>query len=126
MLFIDPATGKEPIIPGDYLVETKPQQTSIFDSSLENTTYEDISTQSILDDLDKILQLSTIFNTSTDLLLKDELEIDNDVVEEDIVRVVKLGDVNEYLKYSNKSALKISLGTVFCILSPLFYYNILF
>ena len=56
MLFIDKANGKEPIIPGDYLVETKPQQTSIFDSSLENTTYEDISTQSILDDLDKILQ----------------------------------------------------------------------
>ena len=76
------------------------------------------SAQSI-PDLDKILQLSTIFNTSTDLLLKDEIEIDNDVVEEEIVRVVKLGDVNEYLKYSNKSALKISLGTVFCILSPI-------
>ena len=56
MLFIDPAVGKEPIIPGDYLVEVKPQQTSIFDSSIENTTFEDISTESILSDLDKILE----------------------------------------------------------------------
>ena len=56
MLFIDLAQGKEPIIPGDYLIETKPHQTSIFDSSIDDSVYEDISTKSILDDLDKILE----------------------------------------------------------------------
>ena len=34
MLFIDKATAKEPIISGEYLVELKPVQTSIFDSTI--------------------------------------------------------------------------------------------
>ena len=55
MLFIDLPTSKEPIISGDYLVEAKPTQTSIFDTEIEGTSYEDISTESILNDLDKIL-----------------------------------------------------------------------
>ena len=56
MLFIDDAEGKEPIISGEYLLENKPTQTSIFDSSVDSATFEDISTKSILDDLDQILQ----------------------------------------------------------------------
>ena len=56
-MFIDKATGKEPFINGDYLIEVKPVQTTIFDSSLEGTTYEEVSTKSILNDLDEILEL---------------------------------------------------------------------
>ena len=55
MLFIEKATAKEPIISGEYLVEVKPVQTTIFDSTIEGTKYEEISTQSLLDSLDEIL-----------------------------------------------------------------------
>ena len=55
MLFIEKANAKEPIISGEYLVEVKPVQTSIFDSTIEGTSYEEISTQSILNSLDEIL-----------------------------------------------------------------------
>lgn len=57
MLFIDKAEAKEPIISGEYLVEIKPVQTSIFDSTIEGTSYEEISTESILSSLDEILKL---------------------------------------------------------------------
>ena len=55
MMFIDKATAKEPIISGEYLVEVKPVQTTIFDSSIEGTKTEEISTKSLLDSLDEIL-----------------------------------------------------------------------
>ena len=55
MLFLDKATTKEPIISGEYLVEIKPVQTSIFDSTIEGTSYEEVSTQSLLSSLDEIL-----------------------------------------------------------------------
>ena len=55
MMFIDKATAKEPIISGEYLVEVKPVQTTIFDSSIEGTKSEEISTKSLLDSLDEIL-----------------------------------------------------------------------
>ena len=57
MLFIDKATTKEPIISGEYLVEVKPVQTSIFDSTIEGTSYEEITTESILNSLDEILAM---------------------------------------------------------------------
>ena len=56
MMFIEKATAKEPIISGEYLVEVKPVQTSIFDSTIEGTSYEEISTESILSSLDEILK----------------------------------------------------------------------
>ena len=55
MMFIEKATAKEPIISGEYLVEVKPVQTTIFDSSIEGTKTEEISTKSLLDSLDEIL-----------------------------------------------------------------------
>ena len=55
-LFIEKANAKEPIISGEYLVEIKPVQTSIFDASIEGTSYEEISTASILSSLDEILK----------------------------------------------------------------------
>ena len=57
MLIIEKATAKEPIISGEYLVEVKPVQTSIFDSTIEGTSYEEISTESILSSLDEILKM---------------------------------------------------------------------
>ena len=54
-MFIDKASAKEPFINGDYLIEVKPVQTTIFDSTIEGTTYEEVSTKSILNDLDEIL-----------------------------------------------------------------------
>ena len=57
MLFIEKANGKEPVISGEYLVEIKPVQTSIFDSTIEGTSYEEITTESILSSLDEILAL---------------------------------------------------------------------
>lgn len=76
------------------------------------------STQSI-PDLDNVLQLSTLFNVSTDFLLKDELESEALSNEEPLVRVVLLEEVNDYLEHVKKTALKTALGTLFCILSPL-------
>ena len=73
MLFIDKAQGKEPIIPGDYLMESKPHQTSIFDSTVDNTTYEDISTKSILDDLDKILEEEALKENNKEETISNEL-----------------------------------------------------
>lgn len=70
-------------------------------------------------DLDNVLQLSTLFNVSTDFLLKDELESEELLDEEPLVRVVLLEEVNDYLDHVKKTALKTALGTLFCILSPL-------
>ena len=55
MLFLEKATSNEPVISGEYLVELKPVQTSIFDSTIEGTSYEEISTESLLSSLDEIL-----------------------------------------------------------------------
>ena len=79
MLFIEPANGKEPIIPGDYLIEAKPHQTSIFDTGVDDSTYEDISTESILNDLDKILEEANKFETN-------KVEIKNDLPNTIIVK----------------------------------------
>ena len=62
MMFIEKATGKEPIISGEYLVEVKPVQTSICDSTVDGTTYEEISTESILNSLDEILNSANLEN----------------------------------------------------------------
>ena len=65
MLFIEKATAKEPIISGEYLVEVKPVQTSIFDSTIEGTSYEEISTESILNSLDEILAVANHIKDET-------------------------------------------------------------
>ena len=59
-LFIDKANGKEPVINGAYLMEAKTVQTTIFDSEIEGTQSEEISTTSILDDLDAFLSKESI------------------------------------------------------------------
>ena len=69
-------------------------------------------------DLGRILELSTLFNVSTDYLLKDEIEIEESVGDDSLVRVLTLDEVNEYLKSSENSMLKLATATLFCVLSP--------
>ena len=80
------------------------------------------SAQSI-PDLDRILAMSNLFGVSTDMLLKDELEIMEDtVVENEIdptVEKVTMEQATEYIKKSHKKALFIALGVLLCVISPI-------
>ncbi|MGN1295905.1 MAG: helix-turn-helix domain-containing protein [Bacilli bacterium] len=96
------------------------------------------SAQSI-PDLDKIIQLSSIFGVSTDFLLKDEIEMEDAYVEIDVdqdsnVKRVSLETANDFIDKRYKNALKIAIGVLLCILSPVIlillcgiseYYHIL-
>lgn len=81
------------------------------------------SAQSI-PDLDRILQMSKIFGVSTDLLLKDELEIteETQVTDEEIGEKVSLEQASDFISKKIKSASKIALGAMLCAFSliPLF------
>ena len=77
------------------------------------------SAQSI-PDLDKILQLSTLFGVTTDYLLKDEIEdaeFTADTCDSQVMRV-SLESANGYLALQKKTSIRIALATVLCILSP--------
>lgn len=73
-------------------------------------------------DLEKILKLCEVFGVSTDYLLKDEIEeeeIKEDVYEPLKVKHISAEFANEYMEQKKKSALKIAIGVVLCILSPI-------
>ncbi|MCR5703170.1 MAG: helix-turn-helix domain-containing protein [Eubacterium sp.] len=92
----------------------------------------DVSRQSVskwesgasIPDIDKILLLSKIFGISTDYLLKAENEIahkestDEPVEKETPKRFVSRDEASEFLDVQKKSAKKIALGVMLCILSP--------
>jgi len=77
-------------------------------------------------DMKKILQLSEVFDVSTDYLLKDE--IDEDVpaeivpvergLEEEEVRSVSMEEASSFLQFNEGAARRISTGVMLCILSP--------
>lgn len=77
-------------------------------------------------DMKKILQLSEVFDVSTDYLLKDE--IDEDVpaeivpvergLEEEKVRSVSMEEASSFLQFNEDAARRISTGVMLCILSP--------
>jgi len=77
-------------------------------------------------DLDKILQMSEIFEVSTDFLLKDEI---NEEVympgnpaageEEGILRKVTMEEAQAFIKLRIDSAGKMAAGVAACILSPI-------
>lgn len=78
-------------------------------------------------DLQKIIAMADIFGVSTDYLLKDEIEPDeNPIVPVTNVEVVSttdtykvtLEDANEYLNVSRLNAPKVANGVSLCILSP--------
>ena len=81
------------------------------------------SSQSI-PDMDKILKMSRLFGVSTDYLLKDELgETDEapQVQSDDspALRHVSMEQASEYMEIRAKSAPKIALSTMFCVLAPM-------
>ena len=76
------------------------------------------SAQSI-PDLDRILEMSSIFKVSTDCLLKDELDIDDEVIKVDDsvndLRKVSLSEAQDFIKKSNDNAPRVALGVFLCI-----------
>ena len=79
-------------------------------------------------DLTRILKLSEIFGVSTDYLLKDELEEEEYVNGADALREedtglflhrVSMEEADRFLEINGRSAERIALGTIMCILSPL-------
>ena len=74
-------------------------------------------------DMNKILQLSTIFGVSTDYLLKDSLEAAEPLPAEDAetegATFVSMEEANAFLAYKQESAPRIALGVLLCILSPI-------
>ena len=72
-------------------------------------------------DLDKILRMSEIFGVTTDFLLKDEMETEEytgSTTEDSPLRSVSMEEANAYLSFKRSAAVKIALGVLFCILSP--------
>lgn len=75
-------------------------------------------------DLDKVIQLSRIFEVSTDYLLKEELEETEAAVGEIVpgenvpVRRVSMEDAADYLSLRREAAPKIAAATFLCVISP--------
>lgn len=78
-------------------------------------------------DLDKILQLSEIFEVSTDYLLKDDREEDYIPGNpgEDRIRKVTMEEAQEFIRIRQETSVRIALGVVACILAvaPLLLLN---
>lgn len=90
----------------------------------------DVSRQSIskwesaqsVPDMNRLIAMSQIFGVSTDLLLKDELDISSQqsayVIDEDAARMVTMEEANSYLDHRDLSSRRIALGVFLCIISP--------
>lgn len=95
----------------------------------------DVSRQSVskwesmqsIPDINKIIELSKIFGVSTDYLLKDEMEAEDNVpVEEQADRkIVTLQEANEYLSSVDGTRYLISIGVLLCIISPITLFILL-
>lgn len=72
-------------------------------------------------DLDKILQLSEIFEVSTDYLLKEDKEEDYIPGNPDGVQIRKITmeEAQEFIRVRRKASVRIALGVAACILSPI-------
>ncbi len=73
-------------------------------------------------DLGRIVQLSELFGVSTDYLLKDELEKEEPGALEETerpLRTLGMEEANLFLEETERSAGRISLGVLLCILSPI-------
>lgn len=78
------------------------------------------STQAI-PDLEKILQLSTLFGVTTDYLLKDKIvnEENSDSTLDVSVRKITETEATDYLSQRKRAAWQIAIATFLCILSPI-------
>ena len=73
-------------------------------------------------DLEKILQLSTLFGVTTDYLLKDEIEDEEltiDSSSDTTVKRISMEEANTYIEQRKKASWRIALATFLCILSPI-------
>ena len=73
-------------------------------------------------DLEKILQLSTLFGVTTDYLLKDEIEdeeLTNDISADTTVKRISIEEANAYIEQRKKASWRIAIATFLCILSPI-------
>ncbi len=73
-------------------------------------------------DLEKILQLSTLFGVTTDYLLKNEIEdeeLTGDTSSDSIVKRISMEEANAYIEQRKKASWRIALATFLCILSPI-------
>ena len=73
-------------------------------------------------DLEKILQLSTLFGVTTDYLLKDEIEdeeLTNDTSADTTVKRISIEEANAYIEQRKKASWRIAIATLLCILSPI-------
>ena len=73
-------------------------------------------------DLEKILQLGTLFGVTTDYLLKDEIEeeeFSNDDSSDTTVKKISIEEANTYLEQRKRASWRIALATFLCILSPI-------
>ena len=80
-------------------------------------------------DLDKILQMSKIFGVTTDYLLKDEIE-DNEMLvdeehEEKDTRWVTVEEARAFIEVKEKTADKVAAGVSLCILSPVIMFMLI-
>ena len=91
----------------------------------------DVSRQSIskwegaqaIPDMNRVLKMSEVFGVTTDYLLKDELDAPDLAETHDVaittgIRGVSMDEAVGYLSEINRSAGKLSLGVLLCIVSP--------
>lgn len=81
-------------------------------------------------DLSKVIAMASLFDVSTDYLLRDEIEsvtptVDggppmNPVYTDESVRRVSMEESNAFLAITAQASRQISLGVMLCILSPIF------
>ena len=76
-------------------------------------------------DMNRILSMSRLFGVSTDYLLKDELETDASLPQAEVsdteppLRRVSMAEAQAFLRHREKLSLRIPLGVLLCILSPI-------
>lgn len=82
-------------------------------------------------DLNRILKLSEIFSVSTDVLLRDELDLESSASPdstpyisapdetEPALRQVSMSEASEYLKANKRRSFLIALGIAVCVFSPM-------
>lgn len=76
-------------------------------------------------DLEKIIRLSKLFGVTTDYLLKDEIELDEEAqtpaIDEETLsgRYVSLEEANTFLEVKTMTSRTIAYGVFLCIISPI-------
>ena len=72
-------------------------------------------------DLEKVLQLASLFGVTTDYLLKDEIEDEEvtDAASDYTVKRITIDEANTYLEERKRASIKIAIATLLCILSPI-------